>query len=246
MTLIKKIVTALPFYPLIYKLRHRMTDRAYNLIYIHVGKCGGSSLWRAIHASPIIDKKFRSIFRVHVTKPPVHQKSKYLIVVRNPISRALSAFNWRYKLVVTDEVQKERFAGEHELLSKYATLNNLAEALYKNDVLDENVAAEYRGIFHLKEDISFYLSDLLRTVSQDQLFSVLTTENLNQDIEKHLGVTNTVKEKENRSKTNDASMQLSDEARSNLRRFLAADYHAIEALSKLKAFPTETYNVLMQ
>ena len=55
---------------------------------------------------------------------------KYIIIVRGPISRAISAFYWRYKLVVQTGEQRNRFPGEFEILQKYQTLNRIAENLY--------------------------------------------------------------------------------------------------------------------
>lgn len=53
-------------------------------------------------------------------------EASYLVVVRNPISRTLSAFNWRYKLVVEQDAQRHRFPGEYEALSRHGSLNSLA------------------------------------------------------------------------------------------------------------------------
>ena len=75
-------------------------DNEDNLIYIHIGKCGGSSLGQAINESEIIKKRFKKITTIHLSKPPILKKARYLIVIRDPIERSLSAFNWRYKNVV--------------------------------------------------------------------------------------------------------------------------------------------------
>ena len=130
-------------------------DSADELVYIHIGKCGGSSLRKAITDSTIVKERFERVHYVHINKPPVLKNARYLIVIRNPIQRAISAFNWRYKLVVEDEVQRNRFEGEWEVLKKYGTLNNLAAALYVDQVLDLNVSNQFQIIHHLKENISF-------------------------------------------------------------------------------------------
>ena len=85
------------------------------LIYVHIVKCGGVTLENAIEDSPLVKDLFASVHKVHIRKPPILKNASYAIVVRNPIDRAISAFNWRYKLVVTDELQKHRFYGEYEI-----------------------------------------------------------------------------------------------------------------------------------
>lgn len=189
---IKRVLKQTPVYPIYAKIKHRFRykNTEKSLIYIHIGKCGGESLWDAIRTSKAIQDQFEEVERVHIFKPPVLSKARYLVVVRNPIKRAISAFNWRYKLVVEDEAQKTRFDGEYDILKKYGTLNAMAEALYVDGALAQDVADEFRVIHHLREDISFYLSDLLKKVKSDQIYSVLATETLNDDIRKILNVQN--------------------------------------------------------
>ena len=79
---------------------HRSTRR--ELLFIHIGKCGGATLWRALSQSALIRQQFSLVKSIHVRRPPIRRHTRYLIVVRNPIARALSAFNWRYKLVVEE------------------------------------------------------------------------------------------------------------------------------------------------
>lgn len=214
-----------------------------NLIYIHIGKCGGVSLWQAIQRSEIVTQKFRHVEKVHVAKPPVRSRSKYLIVIRNPVSRAVSAFNWRYKLVVADKSQPGK-PGESEILKKYKTINALAEALYTDDKLNDAVAAEFMSIGHLYENISFYLSELLESLRDDQVFSVLVTEKLDEDVARVLQVGEIDRVHENKSGTAKEKLELSRKGRENLRRFLEPDYAAIEKLAELYPLDERTLKVL--
>ena len=219
-------------------------DTADELVYIHIGRCGGSSLWRAITDSPVVKGRFEKVHKVHIRKPPVLKNARYLVVIRNPIKRAISAFNWRYKLVVEDQVQRNRFEGEWEVLKKYGTLNNLAEALYVDQVLDTNVSNEFQIIHHLKENISFYLTDVLDYIKAEQVFCVLSTEALNDDIYKNLAVMEVARVHENAKiyfgkpryqiNTDESKKFLSDKACENLRKYLCDDYQCIEKLLKLK------------
>lgn len=224
----------------------RVRDAADTLIYVHIGKCGGASLFDAIRRSSIIQSKFKSVHKVHIKKPPVFKQAKYLIIVRNPISRTLSAFNWRYKLVVEDGVQEFRFQGEIGVLKKYRTLNALAEALYTLDGKVNTVAAkDFRRIHHLKEDISFYLSDVLRDVSEDQIFAVLVTEFLNEDILDTLEVGRVERIHDNKSGNSRDRSVLSALATRNLRRFLEDDYAAVEHLLNMKGISGERRRTLL-
>ena len=93
----------------------RFKDQKNNTVLIHIGKCGGSTLKAAIMKT-YNDFPFDI---VHIEKPFFKSKNKYIIIARGPISRVISAFNWRYKLVVETEIQKNRFKDEHKTLVKY-------------------------------------------------------------------------------------------------------------------------------
>lgn len=209
-------------------------DSSNVLIYIHIGKCGGVSLWEAINKSYILKEKFRKIYKVHVSKPPVKKNARYIVVIRNPINRAISAFNWRYSLVVEKQDQRHRFDGEWDVLKKYATLNNLAEALYFENVLDEKVSKEFQMIHHLKENISFYLSELMKHINEEQIFCILSTETLNEDICNNLKITDVRKVHENAKFMDENKKYLSDKAYENLKKYLYRDYQCIEKLLTLK------------
>ena len=231
----RQTLRSLGIFPYLQKLSdmRKYRDQPDELIYIHIGKCGGLSLLDAIDRSPVVGQNFSTTSKVHVSKPPILAKSKYLIVVRNPISRALSAFNWRYRLVVDDAVMKDRFKGEYDILKRYGSLNTLSEALYNNGNLDKRVAKDFRAIHHLKEDISFYISDLLKKVTSDQLFAVMATEFLDQDIARDLGVQNVKRKNVNRPSVSKGKAELSEKGRENLRLFLSEDYAAISKLLDL-------------
>lgn len=210
-------------------------DAPTQLIYIHIGKCGGSSLWDAIQTSELLKGQFSRIAKIHVEKPPLFSSSKYLFVVRDPVERAMSAFNWRYKLVVEDGIQRSRFEGEWEALTKHKTLNNLAESLYTEDKLSSVAAADFNTIHHLKETISFYLQDLLQCIEAHQIFAVMETETLDDDIANILDVEPGLRRNVNSGRMSAPELTLTPLATANLRRFLARDYECLQQLREMSA-----------
>ena len=196
-------------------------------VMIHIGKCGGSTLRNALKNRPEQGK----LHVVHVQKPPIRSDLKYHIVARGPVSRVLSAFNWRYKLVVEEEWQKTRFAGEYEVLKAYGTLNDLAGALYDTDGQgNPSAQADFRKIHHLKQDIAFYLGDLLPRISPDQVASLLMQENLSEDLERVFGFKDATPRKTNRPGTDPVRMHLGERERANLVRFLERDFTCLQTL----------------
>lgn len=194
-------------------------------VLVHIGKCGGRTLKDGIEHA----KQNADVRPIHVRKPPHRRDLKYIIVARNPISRAFSAFRWRYKLVVTRGSQRDRFPGEHDILVKYKTLNALAEALYEKDG-SPNLEAhrEFQSIHHLKENIAFYLRELLDECDPDQIISVLMQENLDEDIRRTFGYENQLRKHVNPAQR--AESDLSAQGKANLVKYLAADFEALTRL----------------
>ena len=87
-------------------------DDEKELIYIHIGKCGGGTLRDALKSSEIIKKNFNKLTDIHIKKPPIKKKSKYVILIRNPLDRSISAFNYQLKLM-NSGVEYYRFKKEH-------------------------------------------------------------------------------------------------------------------------------------
>ena len=181
---------------------------------------------------------------VHTHKPVFRKDLKYLIVARNPLSRAISAFRWRYKLVVEDGAQRDRFAGEYEVLLKYGSLNALAESLY--DVSGKpNIQAhiDIRKVHHLREDIAFYISELLDKCNPEQIIAVLMQESLNEDLFRVFGYRNELETHKNPQKKGGDG--LSVQAELNLKHFLYEDYNALTKLYCLGKINRETFLLAM-
>ena len=97
-----------------------------NLVIIHIGKCGGSTGTTDLRSKNV---KFSTI---HINETLYKPNNKYVIVIRNPIERLISAFNWRYYLVCDSKLQENRFKNEKNILNQYKNVNNLCNDLEIN------------------------------------------------------------------------------------------------------------------
>lgn len=214
---------------------------------IHIGKCGGTTVKGAIAQSSLLAKKFESIEKIHIRKPKYSRYDHYLIIIRHPIDRALSAFNWRHHLVVDTEKQRSRFTGEWEILKKYSTLSSISEHLYKAETLDpsDQVASEFKTIHHLKEDISFYLGEILENLNPEQVYGIVKQHSLTEDCHRLFGSDIAVGHGKNHGVSVDPARKvLSAAAKKNLRRFLHQDFACILKLYNLGLLDWKDYELL--
>lgn len=227
-------------------IEDRLIDDEKTLIYIHIGKCGGASLGKAINESATLGDKYNKIVKIHINKPKVCNRAHYLIVIRNPIQRVISAFNWRYYLVVEDGAQRNRFLGEQEALEKYKTLNNLAEALYVDNNLCNQAAGNFEKIHHLHERIGYYLTDLLVSVNPNQIRFVLSQETLDSDIYDILCVKNSHTVHKHSDRVDEDRKLLTTKAYANLKYYLKEDYQALEQLLSICKTTNASKEVLLK
>ncbi len=214
---------------------------------IHIGKCGGGTVKGAIAQSSLLAKKFESIKKTHIIKPKYSRDDHYLIIIRHPIDRAISAFNWRHHIVVDTKKQRSRFTGEWEILKKYSTLSSISEHLYKAESLDlsNQVASEFKTIHHLKEDISFYLGEILESLNPEQVYGIVKQHSLTEDCHRLFGSDIAIRHNKNHGVSVDPARKvLSAAAKKNLRRFLHQDFACILKLYNLGLLDWKDYELL--
>ena len=212
--------------------------------FVHIGKCGGSTIEKLLPHSPVISEKYSSFFESHINGVVIDSTCDYLFCLRNPIDRAFSAFEWRHQLVVDNPSpdQVHRFPGERKVLRKYKSLGTMARSLYGSDGrLDQAVARDFHAVHHLRESISFYCRPLLAVVSPTNILGVVCQETLAADCTRILGVDAAeVRERSNSSKRR-IDQDLDDVAVNNLKRFLVEDYQCLAALWSLGALSDQQF-----
>ena len=201
---------------------------------IHIGKCGGRTLINAMEDSRRIDVEFRAFLRAHTrTLPDYNKKEIYAFAIRNPIKRAVSAYNWRRHLVLNEGRAHKRLPTEFDIMKKYETIDELACALYTGDRLNQKTADDFKGIHHLENGIYEFLSGVSTSIVPEQIMAVFCQETLNEDIETHLGIDMTERPRQHDNRGSGFSTELSATGRRNLVRFLQPDYAAIRELLTL-------------
>ncbi len=215
------------------------------LQFVHIGKCGGSTVASVLKQSKLISSQYALIYESHINGVIADSSCDYLFCIRNPIDRAFSAFEWRKKLVVddVDPDQVKRFPGERKILRKYKSLGSLARNLYLGDDrrLDQAVARDFRSVHHLRESISFYCRPLLDVLTPGNILGVICQESLVADCARILSVNvEEVRERRNTSKRL-IERDMDAHAVRNLKRFLIDDYQCITALWSLGALSDQQF-----
>lgn len=218
------------------------------LRFIHIGKCGGSTIAKLLAESTLVAQKYDSVLQSHVCGVTVDSNCDYLICLRNPISRAISAFEWRKKLVLSDPApnQASRFRGESDVLKAYSSFSDLTSKLYQGDAsLNELVARDFQLVHHLRESISFYIKPLLPVLTASNVYGVICQENLSADCEKLLGISpNGIAERRNYLRR-ESPVTLGIQALCNLKRYLHDDYSCLTNLWSKGILSDDQFTSLM-
>lgn len=201
-----------------------------NLELIHIGKCGGSTVTDELKGKRI---KFT---RVHIRKMTYNPNKKYVIVIRNPIKRFISAFYWRYHLVCKTKQQENRFKNEKNFLNKYQNVDNLCNDLKINpDIFKGNY------VHHIKEDIHFYLKDFIDKCPKNQILGVICTETLKEDMKNIFNIDVT-----KHKKKNGKNEMINVENYEILKNYLEKDYMIIDKMYEYGWIDDKKYNILKE
>lgn len=249
-----------PLYKLTYKynedkyndncvLKYLFDTNFKNIKLIHIGKCGGTSLMKSM---------IKSISEYHLNRNYCFGE-KYLIWIRNPLKRFVSAFYYSYDLIHTDTscldknnlsldiclapmrihykmTHDHTFSLRYDFLINYfQNPNNLAESITSNDETIKNLALELMNseIEHIFKGIGWYLyNGNFVEENYDKILFVGSIENMNNDVLKLCDIFNVkINVSKIRENKNKNNLFLSQKAIENLLNFYKqTDYKALQKL----------------
>jgi hypothetical protein len=229
-----------------------------NLKFIHIGKCVGTTLMQNLKL-----KKY------HLTRNYCDNEN-YIIWIRNPLKRFVSAFNFSYALINTntDKLNKNnlsfenclapvriyyKMTNDHTFTKRYDYLinyfqnpNHLAESITSEDLDKKQLALELMNSEeeHIYKGIGWYLyNGTFIEDNYDKIIFVGSIENMDNDLSKLSNFLNIkVDNKKIKENKNKNDVFLSDKAIKNLLNFYEkTDYKALQKLVEYNFISKELF-----
>jgi hypothetical protein len=235
-----------------------------NLKFIHIGKCGGTNVCKKLYPN-------KNTGDYHL-KRNYKSDEKYIIWIRNPLERFVSAFNMSYNIINADTSnlnknnltldnclapERFRYKMTHDhtftkrydyLINYFKTANKLAESITSKNETEKKLALELMNSEqeHIFKSIGWYLyNGNFIEKNYDKIVFVGSCENMTNDIKKLsnlLNIQNNSKEK-NRENKNNNDKFLSYKAIKNIINFYKdTDYEALRKLLKYNFISNDIYN----
>ena len=246
----------------VYELR----DSIPNIRFIHIGKCGGTSLLISFKDQDV------KLHNYHLHKPEFNPEHQYIMWIRNPLHRFVSAFDFSAALINLETSDLDinnltlenclapgriaykmnhdhTFSPEYDgLITFFKTPTNLAESLSDTDpvIREKAIRLMSHPMEHINQGIGWYLDDgeFIKAHKNNILF-VGKVETMKSDLKKLSTLLNIPLSKEQtlvRENTSPLSKYLSPMAVKNLLYFYKeTDYKAIEALFHERWIDESTY-----
>lgn len=219
-----------------------------NLKFIHIGKCGGTT----------ISNHFK-LEEYHIKKN-YSDNENYIIWIRNPLKRFVSAFYFSYDIIHTDTSKlninnltldnclapaRIHYKMKHDhayskrydyLINYFQNPNHLAESLTSEDENKKKLAFELMNSEHehINKGIGWYLNNgKFIEENYNNIVFVGCIENMNDDLDKLSNILNTEiqLDKKIRENTNNHDKSLSETAIVNILNYYEkTDYKALQKL----------------
>jgi len=199
-----------------------------NLILIHIGKCGGGTVREEMSKKGIKHQV------IHTNKAKYNPNGRYIILLRNPVERFVSAFYWRKMKTV---VEKDGSLAENRFYRRYKNINSLCQDLSKDPKLLQKLGI----VQHITHDINFYLDKFIKQCPRGHILGVICTETINKDLKRFFNINNKRHKKDNSKMKHD----LTDESKAILRKYLVKDYDIINKLNEMRLLSEEQYKLLI-
>lgn len=250
-----------PLYKLTYKYNMKKYNEECNLSYlmnipmlkfIHIGKCGGTNVCKKLYPN-------KNTGDYHL-KRNYKSDEKYIIWIRNPLERFVSAFNMSYNIINADTSNlnknnltldnclapaRFRYKMTHDhtftkrydyLVNYFKTANELAESITSTNIEKKQLALELMNSEqeHIFKGIGWYLyNGEFIEKNHNKITFVGTCENMADDMTR-LGNLLNIKinnKKHIRKNTNNNDKFLSSKAIKNILNFYKhTDYEALQKL----------------
>ena len=219
----------------------RNNKRQRKLVFIHPGKCGGSTIRHCIETSGFREKYCLDddgYTHSHTRQIAFRRNTDYIIALRNPLRRMVSAWNWRKHLVFERGVSP--IADEEYVLKEFITLNNLAKELYdSNGRVNVDLLEKINVVGHFSRGINFHLYRVAKhlhpfnshAICQERLSDDLLT--LGMRVKKRL--------KEHQSNVSKEDLLLEEVAAENLVKAFSKEYRCIDLLYERRVISDAQY-----
>jgi hypothetical protein len=218
--------------------RGQMTQRVH---FLRPGKTGGTAL-----TAVLLDHRdgadYELVFHGHVTRlADVPAGERALFVLRNPVSRFVSAFNGR----IREDRPRYHYPwteGERRAFARFKQPDELASALSSKDRSERSAAEDaMRNIGHINTPYSYWFGSARRFRRRlGDVFFIAFQESLDDDFEllkQKLGLPADAQLPSDEASAHRTpasfSRALSDEARANLERWYADDVEFVELCRQL-------------
>ena len=234
--------------------------------FIHVGKCGGTSIYNEL--------KNKSISQFHLRRPKPELDMYYILWIRDPLARFVSAFNHSKQIVdfEVDTLQGKEPSLENcqaplwiklkinrgyayekdyeDLVNYFESANHLAESINCQNKIDSRNALKLMTypLEHIYKGLGWYLDNGAFIDSfHDRFLFVGSLENMKLDflsLRKKLSMKNDfLKVSHLRSNSCKYSKELSSNAKSNLYEFYKeTDYKTLRKLVDYDLISRDTYD----
>lgn len=149
---------------------------------LHVGKMGGTALLTALEH---VAHEFGIVCHDHFFRlQDIPQEDWAVVIVRDPTTRFVSAFNSRLRLG-RPRANFEWTLEEAVAFTRFPTPNALAEALSSDDPNEfEATRAAMKGIFHVNMPLTYWLVDKDTLKARSSRLLVCLQEQLDDDFER--------------------------------------------------------------
>lgn len=155
---------------------------------VHVGKCGGETIIKILCRKRLKYTTYHSGTAdrdIHDAIVRQGTRDVFLIPLRDPCSRFISAFEWDlYSKVLTRPEKKAQNGAWQRIFNMFRTANDVAEALSDTDPKRREMAelALHASKLHMQMDLGWYLPPALARRLPPDRTHLLRTQHLDTDL----------------------------------------------------------------